>query len=59
MTSVKNKESVKRASSFHNWFRLAIFPLLLAGRWGSSPNCVGKCIMIIQKQEVQYVDKLG
>jgi hypothetical protein len=24
MTSVRNKESVKRASSFHNWFRLAI-----------------------------------
>jgi hypothetical protein len=26
---------------------------------GSSPSCVGKCIMFIQKQEVQYVDKLG
>ena len=26
---------------------------------GSSPSCVGKCIVIIQKQEVQYVDKLG
>jgi len=26
---------------------------------GSSPSCVGKCIIVIQKQEVQYVDKLG
>ena len=30
-----------------------------ANSLGSSPSCVEKCIMYIQKQEVQYVDKFG